>query len=109
MSFCRGPSAVTNIPLLAQKIGLIIRTPISLTSLNLDRWDTIPVAWEFWLSRHSFHVAFLAIRGHNGPLVNCFSTFSNELSLKVPKLLARVTLGFSLLKPYYFSSPVWPL
>jgi hypothetical protein len=37
----------------------------------------------------SLSCGVLAIRGHNGPLVNYFSAFSDALSLKVAKLLAR--------------------
>ena len=37
--------------------------------------------------------------GHNGPLVNCFSVFSDLLSLKVPKFPACLTPEFSSLKP----------
>ena len=56
----------------------------------------------------SLSCSVLTIRGRNGHLVNCFSVFSDELSLNVPKIPACYTLEFCSLKPMFCAIHILP-
>ena len=71
-------------------------TPQIKVCLLLYKYIIILNIYPFGRSHHPQSiVALVAIRGFSGPLVNLFSAFSDEPSLKIAKLPACYTLKFS--------------